>query len=129
MSEYKVLKNQKVTKHTIDETNEKGVMYTIEGSSEIIHREDGPAIIRNGGVENGGSEFWVNNNKFHRDPEDGPAVQFDFGRLEWWFNNKLINTYDPTRKSLTSGTDPLECNTCSQKGMCKRPCDVKVVFD
>ena len=41
------------------------------------HREDGPAIER----EDGKKEWWVNG-KLHR--EDGPAIEFADGTKQWW---------------------------------------------
>ena len=52
--------------------------------SDIIHREDGPAI-----EYNGGSKEWYINGKLHRD--DGPAVEFSNGIKLWYYNGKKIN--------------------------------------
>jgi len=47
-----------------------------------LHREDGPAIIRDNGTKK-----WYINDKLHR--EDGPALIWANGTQEWWINDKL----------------------------------------
>lgn len=42
-----------------------------------LHREDGPAVIRQDG-----SEFWYRNGMFHR--IDGPAITWCDGEKEWF---------------------------------------------
>lgn len=46
----------------------------------ILHREDGPAV-----EWNNGSKEWYFNGKRHR--LDGPAVERFNGHKEWWFEN------------------------------------------
>ena len=48
----------------------------------ILHREDGPAIIRFGS----GAREWWKDGKLHR--EDGPAVERQDGGEEWYINHK-----------------------------------------
>ena len=50
--------------------------YNIDG---LIHREDGPALIRAIGTQN-----WYKYGKIHR--EDGPAVIFT-DNTKWWYIN------------------------------------------
>ena len=45
------------------------------------HRDDGPAVQ----WQDGSMEWWVNGKK-HR--EDGPAVQWSNGSKEWWVSGK-----------------------------------------
>lgn len=47
---------------------------------ESLHRDDGPAVIWN----DGGVEYWQND-KLHR--EDGPAVIDKDGSVRYWLNN------------------------------------------
>lgn len=44
---------------------------------ELIHREDGPAIIYSNGTKK-----WFKHGKLHRD--DGPAIEWHNGGKEWW---------------------------------------------
>ena len=82
------------------------VFYYIKGTN-IIHREDGPAIICTNGDqmfynfgkkhrENGpaaewanGNKTWYINGKCHR--ENGPAVEWANGDNEWFINGKLLS--------------------------------------
>ena len=84
-------------------TEHNQTLYYIKGT-EILHREDGPAVIYKDGRKewymNGqlhrvggpaieteyGSKFWIFYNKIHR--VDGPAVISSNGKLEWWLNGK-----------------------------------------
>jgi hypothetical protein len=54
--------------------------YFIKGT-EILHREDGPAVITWDG-----SKMWYINNKLHR--IDGPAIEWKSGTKEWLVNEK-----------------------------------------
>ena len=58
--------------------------YYIKGT-EILHREDGPAAIYDGGTN-----AWYANGRCHR--EDGPAVIYSDGELEWWLNGNFFKT-------------------------------------
>ncbi len=67
-----------------------GVFYT-NGSefwynNGIIHRDDGPAVIRPDG-----HQAWYQNGKRHR--EDGPAVTYSNGYQEWYFNGNNIDIH------------------------------------
>jgi hypothetical protein len=46
-----------------------------------LHRTTGPAIVRS----NGDKEWWVNNRR-HRNPSDGPAVELASGYTEYFVN-------------------------------------------
>ena len=47
-------------------------------SSNLLHREAGPAVVRADGAK-----FWYQNNQLHC--EDGPAVVCEGVAKEWWF--------------------------------------------
>ena len=47
-----------------------------------LHRDEGPAII----WDDGDLEWWQNGLR-HR--EDGPAVEWHAGHKEWWVNDRL----------------------------------------
>jgi len=49
--------------------------------TDILHREDGPAI-----EWNHGTKYWYQNGKLHR--IDGPAVEYWNGEKEYWLYNK-----------------------------------------
>ena len=51
----------------------------------IVHREDGPAIISDQGLE-----VWCNNGDYHR--LDGPAVIYPSGHMEWYINDFQVTT-------------------------------------
>jgi len=75
---------------------------------QLLHREDGPAIIYAGGgtewwrngyfhriggpavddLVGGRQEWWVDGLR-HRD--DGPAVIYTDGTKEWWLNNRQVD--------------------------------------
>ena len=50
-------------------------------SKKVLHREDGPAVIANEGME-----IWYKNGVVHR--ETGPAIVTTFGQLSWVKDNK-----------------------------------------
>lgn len=52
-----------------------------------FHREDGPAVIWN----DGGMEWWLNG-KLHR--EDGPAIQRASNWKQWWVNGDFVHQND-----------------------------------
>ena len=60
--------------------NRENKYYYIVGT-EILHREDGPAVITWDG-----SKMWYINNKLHR--IDGPAIEWKSGTKEWLVNEK-----------------------------------------
>jgi hypothetical protein len=49
----------------------------------MLHREDGPAVE----YADGEVEYWVNG-RLHR--EDGPAKEYSDGIKEYWVNGKKI---------------------------------------
>lgn len=51
-------------------------------NGNILHREDGPAIIHNDGYQ-----AWYMDDERHR--EDGPAVIFPSGSKNWYINGVL----------------------------------------
>ena len=53
-----------------------------------LHREDGPAVV----YWNGTVEYWVEG-KLHR--EDGPAIIYSTGDAEYWINGEFMDTYKP----------------------------------
>ena len=74
------------------ETNSLGTFWNKEGT-EILHREDGPAIEH----ANGTKSWWVNGN-LHR--EDGPAIEYADGSKEWYLNGNLHREDGPTYESV-----------------------------
>ena len=50
--------------------------------TDVLHREDGPAI-----ESCDGNKWWYINGRLHR--EDGPAVKYLDGYKEWWINGRL----------------------------------------
>ena len=90
---------------------------TFRNTSGLLHREDGPAVIRPSGTEEwylngkrhrvdgpaytrpGGTKGWYLNNKLHR--TDGPAIVDAYGNEEWYLDGEpvdplvhLVMTYD-----------------------------------
>ena len=61
------------------------VAYSI---NNMLHREDGPAVI----YADGDIEYWING-KRHR--KDGPAVIYSNGTLEYWIEGKFVDEYKP----------------------------------
>ena len=51
---------------------------------DVRHRLDGPAWLYNG------AQWWYRHGVEHRDPEDGPAVIFADGGVEYWENGVEI---------------------------------------
>ena len=70
MTEYKVIVNDYST-----------VTY-YKPNTDIIHREDGPAV-----EYANGNKYWYLNGKYHR--EYGPAVEKSNGDKEWYLNGEL----------------------------------------
>jgi hypothetical protein len=96
--------------------NRENKYYYIVGT-EILHREDGPAVIykdgrkewymngklhRVGGpaveTEHGG-KFWIFYDKIHR--VDGPAVITKDGELSWYLNDIYFKTKEAWFEALT----------------------------
>ena len=55
---------------------------------DILHREDGPAVIHSTGTV----EYWIEG-KRHR--EGGPAIIYADGQLEYWIDGEFIDVYYP----------------------------------
>ena len=55
--------------------------------NDVLHKEDGPAIEFSYGRVD-----WYKNGKLHR--EDGPAIEFLFGHKEQWLNDKCYGNDD-----------------------------------
>jgi len=55
--------------------------------NNILHREDGPAVIYSSGTK-----FWYKNGKLHR--EEGPAVELSNGQKGWYLNNIFYGSND-----------------------------------
>ena len=49
----------------------------------VVHREDGPAVMCNGGYQ-----AWYLHGKHHR--EDGPAVVYGDGDQSWYLHGMLV---------------------------------------
>ena len=54
--------------------------------NDMPHREDRSAIIN----VPMGVRYWAKYGKYHR--EDGPAIEYENGRKEWWFEGQKIAT-------------------------------------
>ena len=66
-----------------EKDSDDSVWWFLKGT-DIIHRDDGPAIE----WADGATE-WYKNNLHHR--EDGPACEWPNGDKEWWFQGKRID--------------------------------------
>ena len=66
--------------------------------SGLLHREDGPAIIRNDGAK-----FWYKNGRLHR--EDGPAIIWKDGEVQWWLNHDRYRFDDFCAQNRLSETE------------------------
>jgi hypothetical protein len=64
--------------------NEFGIKFWYKEGTNILHREDGPAV-----EDFDRAKFWYINNRLHR--EDGPAVEYASGDKFWWIDGKLID--------------------------------------
>ena len=69
------------------------LFWVTDGS--VIHRTDGPAILRNSGTKE-----WYIHGKRHR--VDGPAVEFIDGHREWYYQDQL-HRIDGPAVELTTG--------------------------
>lgn len=56
-----------------------GNLYWLQ--KELLHREDGPAI-----VQVNGTRIWYQNDQRHR--LDGPAIECADGTCEWWIDGE-----------------------------------------
>jgi len=100
------MKNRRINRKYFKDNKEKngkykelfGIYYY---KNDILHREDGPAIIYKSNTKswyiNGkkhrigapaiewsnGDKEWLINDEFHR--EDGPAIEYATGHKEWWY--------------------------------------------
>src|SRR3990167_4937290 len=68
--------------------DEEGTIYWYKEGTEILHREDGPAM-----EYFDGDKFWFQNNKLHR--LDGPAKECSDGNKFWYQNGKLHRLNGP----------------------------------
>ena len=69
------------------------IVYYIK-NTEILHREDGPAI-----EYSDGSKEWLINGNHHR--EDGPAIEWYDGDVEWCLNDVSFKTKELWFEALT----------------------------
>ena len=83
-----------------DDSDHDDVSKSEENEEVILHKEDGPALYKDGGNE---QEWWYNG-KRHR--EDGPAVirkgmrsykDISYDEEEWWQNGELHREDGPAR--------------------------------
>ncbi len=77
----------------VEKVDEEGQIYFFIKGTKILHREDGPAFLKQPG-----SEIWYRYGKFHR--EDGPAF-ISIGVKEWWINGKLHREDGPAKEYFT----------------------------
>ena len=68
--------------------NYAGTVYYYKKGTELLHREDGPAVIYKSGTK-----FWYQNGEHHR--VDGPAIEHENGNREWWVNGEHHRTDGP----------------------------------
>lgn len=68
--------------------------YDIFKGKHVLHREDGPAVIKKNLSE------WYKNGKLHR--ENGPAVEWSDGS-KWWFVNGKLHRENGPAIELTDG--------------------------
>lgn len=66
--------------------------YCKDKECEILHREDGPAVIWDSG-----QKIWYYENKIHR--EGGPAIEFPGGYKEYWWHGNRYDKKDYLIKS------------------------------
>ena len=73
-----------------------GTVMWFAKNTTTLHREDGPAIIRQNG-----SMAWYINGKRHR--IDGPAIIWEDDTYEWWLNgNDITDQVDDWIKSTNN---------------------------
>ena len=65
----------------------------------MYHKEDGPAVITDGGMT---KEWWI---KDMRHREDGPAIEKWNGTKEWWFNNLRHRIGGPAIEHCNGATE------------------------
>ena len=70
--------------------------------NRVLHRLDGPAVVRDNGTK-----LWYVNNKVHR--LDGPAVEHFNGKKEWWINGKEYSSEEEwlTQVNILKGLEVL----------------------
>lgn len=107
--------NSKLHSHEIMEalTNNQNQTVALPKNTEYIHGslfyyndkgqlhrnpEDGPAVQFDGGVANGGSEEYVSHGRVNRDPKDGPA-KTSYGGVENGGNEEYWLNDEPHRNS------------------------------
>jgi len=67
-------------KYTV-KVDDDGDVFWYKSGTDILHREDGPAVERNDGIKE-----WFQDGKRHR--ENGPAVTYPDGFKAWWQNGQ-----------------------------------------
>jgi hypothetical protein len=72
-----------------------GTVRYYKPGSNLLHREDGPALVRPYGYK-----AWFREGKRHR--ENGPAQIFPYG-TDRWFINDLLHREDGPAISMTNG--------------------------
>lgn len=83
-----------------------GSILEIEGGNQfwsrgnILHREDGPAIIFNDGQQS-----WLCRGLLHR--EDGPAIIYPDGRCSWYLRNVKIHSFYEFQKAMNLSDEDL----------------------
>ena len=75
--------------------DEKGTIRWYKKGTEILHREDGPAM-----EYFDGDKFWFQNNKLHR--LDGPACEYSNGDKHWYRNDELHCSNGPAIDSINN---------------------------
>ena len=76
--------------------NNYGDIFWYKEGTEILHKENGPAV-----EQADGNKFWLKEGKYHR--EDGPAVEYANGDKHWYLNG-LCHREDGPAKEYVNGT-------------------------
>jgi hypothetical protein len=83
--------------------NDNGNILWYKENTEILHREDGPAI-----EYNNGDKAWYKEGLYHR--EDGPALEYADGRKYWHIDG--IELTEEKFKMLVYSNKRLNKTTC-----------------
>ena len=93
----------------VTETREDGAQVWYK--NDLIHRDDGPAIIHPDGHQE-----WYQNGNFHR--SRGPAVKYTYGRNLWYKHGKLHRTDGPAIVDYRMGhvwfVNDVKCNSAEK---------------
>ena len=73
--------------------NEYGTKFYYIKGTDILHREDGPAI-----EFSNGSKEWFQHGKNHR--LNGPAIEWVDGYKEYWINDKYIPNVNSIEEAI-----------------------------